>query len=191
MQTSEEWREVPDSNGIYEVSNLGRVRSLDRYVYAGPKAGRRIAKGKILQQQVDDLGRCKVGLVGMEKENWRVHRLVAIAFLGLPDDPTLEVCHIDGNASNNALSNLRWDTRSSNNYDLVKHGAHSQASKEVCPRGHRLESPNLVESTLKRGSRECKACHRARSLYNYYKSQGRAYDFELNADLKYEKIMNN
>lgn len=54
----------------------------------------------------------------------RVHRLILLTFVG-PCPPGMECCHNDGSRSNNALSNLRWDTRSSNAQDRVRHGRHN------------------------------------------------------------------
>ena len=119
---NEAWRPVPDFDGLYEVSNLGRVRSLSRVV--AMRDGRtKPVTGRILQQSRCDGGRLKVSLwrenVGYNRV---VSRLVARAFLGEPASPDLEACHDDGDQDNNNVSNLRWDTRIGNEADKTRHG---------------------------------------------------------------------
>ena len=53
----------------------------------------------------------------------RVHRLVLETFIG-PCPEGMQGCHFDGTRTNNRLSNLRWDTRSGNQFDAVRHGTH-------------------------------------------------------------------
>jgi HNH endonuclease len=69
----------------------------------------------------------------------KVHRLVLMTFVG-PCPPGLMGCHNDGNAANNRLSNLRWDTHNSNIQDAVKHGAY--------PVGSRRRTAKLAESDI-------------------------------------------
>ena len=104
---TEEWRDIKGFEGIYQVSNEGRVRSLD-HVTAG-----RHWKGKVLSAAVK-AGYPSVRLSnGAEKRSCRVHRLVAEAFLDNPE--TLpEVNHIDGNKNNNHVDNLEWCTSKKN-----------------------------------------------------------------------------
>lgn len=183
--TQEHWRPVPDHDGYYEVSNHGRVRSLNRVVegHLGPKR----LKGSIMKQYDRGKGHLWVSLTKESaRTSWSVHRLVAVAFLGgFHDD--LEVCHNDGNPANNHVENLRWDTRSENILDRVRHGTHHQAVKAECNRGHGLETSNLVRSGITRGKRLCLSCSRARSIVrnspaldmqavsdSYYKDLGKA-----------------
>lgn len=93
---------VKDYEGFYEVSNLGRVRSLYRVDCRGQKRKSQIIK------QVRILGYHKVSLSKdrIEKQHF-VHRLVAIAFIPNTHNKP-QVNHIDGNKSNNKLSNLEW-----------------------------------------------------------------------------------
>ena len=73
-------------------------------------------------EQSKDLG------VGYRKQSFRVHRLVLDAFVG-PCPEGLEACHENGNRIDNRLSNLRWDTRSNNHQDKLKHGTDHRGSK--------------------------------------------------------------
>lgn len=112
MKISEEWRDIPGYEGIYQVSNLGNVRSLDRTLEC--KNGRIIKlKGKLLKQGNKNGYRFVNLCYG---HSVSVHVLVAQAFLGDRPDK-MDVCHINGNRSDNKLSNLEYGTRSKNNLD--------------------------------------------------------------------------
>lgn len=105
----EEWRPVKGYEGLYEVSNMGRVRSL----YYG--------KSRILKQGVDCHGYMHVCLSKDGTCNTkRVHRLVATAFIQNPDNYEC-VNHKDGNKKNNTVDNLEWCTISYN----TKHAYHN------------------------------------------------------------------
>lgn len=119
------WKPVVGFEGSYEVSNLGRVRGVDRII-GGPH-GPRLWKGRVLRAGASACGRHKrlgvMLLLGGKFKTMRIHRLVMAAFIG-PCPKGLEVCHNDGNASNNHLANLRYDTRSENIKDQLRHGTH-------------------------------------------------------------------
>lgn len=119
---AEQWRPVPDFEEYYEVSNLGRIRSLDRdYVNA---AGRnRRVKGRIIVLVNKPSGYKGVCLcVGGKQTGKNVHRLVAMAFIGPPPFVKAEVNHKDGNKSNNHYSNLEWCSRAENVQHAVDTG---------------------------------------------------------------------
>jgi len=101
----------------------------------------------------------------------------------------MEGCHNNGDKDNNRLSNLRWDTPSSNSLDLVRHGTHNQARKTHCPRGHRLEAPNLKASYLASGRRGCLSCHRAHSFAYQAAKRGESVDFVALAARYYDRLM--
>src|SRR5699024_9639299 len=90
----------------------------------------------------------------------RVHRLVMEAFVG-PCPEGMEVCHWNDNASDNRLSNLRYDTRSANTMDMIRNGRHNHARKTHCPRGHEFILENLKPISQGRKNRRCLACSRA------------------------------
>ncbi len=106
----EEWRVVAESEGRYEVSSCGRVRSYSKRGRGGglqtsPRfLAQTIVNGYILHHLV----------IGGRHPNRYAHRLVAVAFLGESDLPTPDVNHIDGNRSHNFVGNLEWVTRSQN-----------------------------------------------------------------------------
>jgi len=104
---TEEWRPVTVDNlgDFYEVSNLGRVRSLNRICY-GVRA-RRI-DGKILRPSTNKLGYRNINLFRDGKiKSIHIHRLVGLAFIPNPDNFPM-VNHIDGVKSNNVVTNLEW-----------------------------------------------------------------------------------
>jgi hypothetical protein len=121
VMKDEGWKAIPGYEGYYEVSSEGRVRSLDRLT-GHNYGGRRITKGRILAQSTLP-GGYKIVRLAREtiSRNWRVPRLVLMAFAGIPDEG-MAACHFDGNPENNALSNLRWDTYAGNESDKARHG---------------------------------------------------------------------
>lgn len=111
----EEWRNIVGFEGLYQVSNYGRVRSLDRFVKG--KNGLRIVKGKILKPGKLPYGYLFVNLCKNNKVvNCRVHRLVAVAFIPNPNNLP-QINHKDCNPANNSVWNLEWcDARYNLNY---------------------------------------------------------------------------
>lgn len=157
---TEQWRPIVGYEGLYEVSDHGRVRSVDRFApYPGGKPRRR--PGRIRSQYLHHTGRPEIRLYRDGSERiYRVHTLVLEAFIGLRPDGLI-CCHNDGDATNNHLSNLRWDTPRSNNLDTVRHGTHVSASKTRCVNGHEFSPENT--GTDYRGNRECRTCRAQRS----------------------------
>ena len=155
----EQWKPVVGWEGLYEVSNRGNVRSLDRIDRRGI-----LRRGRMLKPFALDTGhlRVRVSRDGVNSGPL-IHRLVLEAFKGSCPEG-MEGCHNDGNPTNNDVNNLRWATRSENQLDSVKHGTHQWARRTHCPRGHVLAEPNLVPSDYEKGSRSCLACSRAKSI---------------------------
>ena len=102
------WKEIEGYEGLYEVSNTGKVRSLDRYTTGNRN---RLLKGKELRQRKNELNYCFVNLCkdGVPK-NTRVHRLVAQAFIPNPEDKPY-INNKDANPMNNHVDNLEWCTQ--------------------------------------------------------------------------------
>jgi hypothetical protein len=149
----EEWR--PTEYPGYEVSDQGRVRSIERYV-PGKLGSRRRIPGRVLSQYF--LGRYPAVKMPGGK-HVTVHRLVAKAFV-LGEAPGLIARHWDDVPTNNVPSNLRWGTRSENGLDRVRNGNHQQANKTHCIRDHEFTPENTWH--LARGERVCKTCARLR-----------------------------
>jgi hypothetical protein len=109
MNEIEEWRDIGGYEGSYQVSNFGRVKSLDRVVMGRWGTDRRI-KEKVLKEFVSRNGYCIIELCldGVRKKHL-VHRMVAKAFvLGEKDGD--QVNHIDEDKTNNNSNNLEWCT---------------------------------------------------------------------------------
>jgi len=101
------WKDVVNYEGVYSVSNLGRVKSLDRVVKF--KNTKRPTKGRVLKNRIQQHGYYCVNLsYNGTKKNIEVHKLVAMAFLDhQPNGHNIVVDHIDGNKLNNCECNLQ------------------------------------------------------------------------------------
>lgn len=171
---------VPGFEG-YEVSDLGRVRSLDREIRG------RFYPGQVLSQTLDPKGYpvVTIGSRGSSRTPARVHVLVMLAFVG-PCPPGLEVLHADDVKANNVLGNLRYGTRTSNQHDAVLNGRHGMARKERDLRGHLLVAPNLRSGKLP--ARICLSCARAHSRGLRAVAAGRPFDFQVVSDEIYVSL---
>lgn len=171
MESTEKWLPVVGYEGIYEVSDRGRVKTS--------------ATGLIRKLSVKKSGHIKVSLWRDGRERTvHVHTLVLEAFAG-PRPGGLYACHNNGDPSDNRAENLRWDTPSSNSYDKRRHGTDHKVNRTQCPRGHALVGPNLVPSSARKGLRSCRACSRERARHN---PLGEPFSVER-ADWQYERIM--
>lgn len=123
MQESEEvWKPVVGYEGLYEVSNKGRIKSLKRSTVTKEGWVQNVHGGICKQKDTRD-GYKEVTLFKNGKpKSIRTHRLVAFAFLGKPTDDRTEVNHKDGNKKNNSVSNLEWVTSSENQLHAYRMG---------------------------------------------------------------------
>ena len=180
----EQWKPVPGWEGYYEVSSKGRIRGMSRDIVTRTGLHRHV-KGSMMSPRADKWGHISVALSTAGHRTWvRVHVAVLEAFVSIRPDGMLG-CHNDGNPANNDVSNLRWDTPSSNNEDTIAHGHHRNLNKTHCKRGHLLAAPNLVESMLKKG-RSCRSCQRAHSMRISVHDKE---DFQRVSDSVYQYIM--
>lgn len=147
---TEVWLPVPELECSYEVSDFGRVRSLDRLIRRGD--GHFFKKGRTLKPQTAGKGYLSVEVGGTR---WYVHRLVLNSFVG-PCPPGMEVCHNNGCRTDNRLENLRYDSPTNNNRDKSVHGTDHNAKKTHCPQGHEYTDENTRHQTT--GGRQCRTC---------------------------------
>lgn len=121
----EVWKDVEGYEGLYQVSNLGRVKRLTSKVSQKNRNGKYIDyvyKERLLSQETININYKRVSLSKQNKiTRFQVHRLVAMAFLeNTKNKPCVN--HIDGNPSNNNVENLEWCTYSENerhSYDVL------------------------------------------------------------------------
>ena len=154
----EEWRDIVDYEGLYQVSNLGRVRSL--------------ITNKILKQQKDKNGYLFVGIRKNGKRKFKkIHRLVAEAFLDNPNNLP-EVNHKDENKTNNVVSNLEYcDHKYNTNYGTRNIRSKISQSKTVVAYKNGVEvlrfssTAEAQRNGYNSGNISC-CC---RGIYNQYK----------------------
>lgn len=114
---NEIWLPIKDFEGLYEISNLGRVKALKK----------KRSNGKEYEETIHKLTLSKWGYykITLWKDNKRfyylVHRLVACVFISNPENKP-QVNHIDGIKSNNHIDNLEWCTQSENGFHAYKTG---------------------------------------------------------------------
>lgn len=157
----EVWRPITGYEGLYEVSNMGRVKSVARRVYCPCVLGdgdtravpERILKNDLRNQYysatLNKDGKAKV---------FRVHRLVASAFIGEAPSPTHQINHIDGNKLNNVVSNLEWVTPKENTEHAIRTGLRAEHESEETKEKKRIAGKLIWENP------EYKKAHSERML---------------------------
>jgi hypothetical protein len=128
---TENWKPIPGYEGSYEVSDLGRVRSLARRVRLvahGIEMTRSVPPRILRPGKQSASGHLSVALGKGNSQS--VHVLVLLAFVGSAPEGC-ECLHIDGNATNNTLENLRWGTRRDNLIDIFYHKGRSLNREQV------------------------------------------------------------
>ena len=124
MEQHEIWKPVSGYEGLYEVSDTGKIRSLERITVVGLRG-----VGRELRQYLTPYGYLEVSLSKKGKvSHKRVHRLVADAFCQKLDGQD-EVNHIDGDKKNNNASNLEWCTRRENTIHAYRNGLQTNTSR--------------------------------------------------------------
>lgn len=141
MHTNEEWRQVVGYEGLYSVSNHGRVRSERRVVRNTARGSVRVVGQRVLRARPDGGGYLYVRLSNENEQRVvKVASLVAAAFIG-PRPSGADVCHADGNRVNNAPANLRYGTRAENMADAMRHG--------TVRKGENHRSSKLTEAAVR------------------------------------------
>ena len=121
------WKDIPEYEELYQISNLGRVRSKDRLIKANCQNNSHVKRpffyyvypGRIIKLQTNKFGYTTVFLnKGGKQKGFFVHRLVIKTFNPILNDSDYQVNHIDENKENNSLNNLEWCTAKEN----INHG---------------------------------------------------------------------
>ena len=171
--TPERWLPIAGYKGLYEASDLGRVRSLDR-IQRSRWGTPRQWRGRILRPvATTSSGYLQVTLYSggdspsRERQSvLSVHVLVLEAFSG-PRPEGCEARHLDGDRHNNAAANLAWGTPEQNWEDRRSHGRDVNSAKTHCKHGHPFDEANTRIKRNPDGSfkaRQCEAC-RGRGPY--------------------------
>lgn len=136
---TEEWREIPSTDGYYEASSLGRIRRVKR-INGLPKNPPKILKPTPKPDGYLAFTAC----FNSREKPMTVHKAVAEAFHG-PRPEGMECCHKNGFQLNNASSNLRWGTKAENTADTRKHGGY-----DFRPNGEKHGRAKLTEADVLR-----------------------------------------
>lgn len=131
------WKDIAGYEGLYQVSNLGNVKSLPKIKING-KSSSYMTKEKILKKSRTSTGYWKIDLkVNGERKSFKVHRLVAFAFIPVIQGKN-QVNHIDGNPLNNEVGNLEWCDQSENMIHAYETG--------LKPTNLRLKKDEIINS---------------------------------------------
>ena len=124
------WKDIKGYEGLYQVSNLGRIKSLDKKTKN--KNGEFIKKGKILKQCENSKGYLRIQLTSNKGQRKRmfVHRLVAQHFVKKEEGKNI-VNHLDCNPKNNCYNNLEWTTLKGNSQYMTKLGRNKRTQEWI------------------------------------------------------------
>ena len=125
--TQEVWKPIPGWEGLYDVSDHGRVRSLDRVIVNGGIT--RMLRGRLLSTNTKQSGYATAALhKNGNRRSVSVHKLVLTSFAG--ERPNRSVCrHLNGDKADNRLVNLMWGTPAENERDSAIHGVKAVGTK--------------------------------------------------------------
>ena len=157
------WLPVKGYEDRYEVSDYGRVRSLDRQVW-DERGYWKPVRGRVLNQPMSgSYPSVSLHRSPLPPKKIRVHILVLETFIGERPDG-MHACHRDDDPLNNKVDNLRWDTPRANRIDEQVNGGNFYLNKTHCPAGHEYAGENLIIGKRSNGNtfRSCRACQLGR-----------------------------
>ena len=107
------WKDIPGYEGLYQVSNLGNIKNINR-CFNDKKGRKYIVKEIICKPSIDTSGYRQIVLTkNKNRKSHKVHRLVAMAFIPNPNSLP-QINHKDENKQNNNVDNLEWCTQEYN-----------------------------------------------------------------------------
>lgn len=138
------WKPIPGYENLYQASNLGNIRSLDKDVWNGHAYYK--VKGRVLKPAVKSNGYKELVLRKDNKsKTWGVHKLVLMSF---SDGQTnSHAAHKDGNKLNNNINNLYWASPKENARDKLRHGTHSRGKRMYASRFSEKDVIKIYEDT--------------------------------------------
>lgn len=151
-EPQEIWEDIKNFEGIYQISNLGKVKSLSRKV--------KQSNGTVIATKTAILKSCKDGRgyyfvktsVNAKKKIVKIHRQVALCFIPNPGNKP-QVNHKDGDKNNNRITNLEWVTGKENVNHSVENGLH-KSGEDVCNSKLTNKQVREIRSLYIRGSYE-------------------------------------
>jgi hypothetical protein len=134
-EIKEIWSDIPGFEGLYQISNLGSCKSLERQVYHSRNKSKSLIKGKLLSTRINNWGYVSVRLNKEGKTFTRlVHRLMAEVYIPNPANKKY-INHINADKTDNSLLNLEWVTHKENVIAAYKLGLNSKSIKVADSKG--------------------------------------------------------
>lgn len=172
-KSNEIWKDIEGYEGLYQISNFGRVKSLSRLNHCGHKGSKPLRINEYIRKpQITPKGYLNIKLSkdGVSY-NKSVHRLILMTFKPIEDMDTLDVNHKDGVKHNNKLINLEWMTRSEN----VKHSFENGLQDNIAGvKTYSYDEKQFIKNNLNMPTKEiAKILNRKVKTINKYKLEFR------------------
>jgi len=138
------WKNIKGFENSYQISNYGRVKSLNRLIWCSSNKSYSRIKGRILKLDIINKNYAQIGLWNNRKCHKKlIHRLVAESFISNPNNYP-EINHKDCNKLNNNINNIEWCTRKQNAKHAKKNGAYSNFPNGVNKPNAKLNEKAII-----------------------------------------------